>query len=165
MSAYIPLLFALLAALSLGSAYTAEYGFGLKPCELCLYQRVPFAIVIGLGLIATIWREHHCLRVWLTALIALSFEVGAGLAVFHAGVEYGWWDGFASCSGGLVTESIEALKAHIMGAAVVRCDEAAFRFLGLSMAGWNVLWSGALALLAAHATYAMKKELCNAKTR
>lgn len=137
---------ALLSAASLGAAFVAQYGFGLAPCELCIWQRWPYAASILLGLAALLlprWRAP------LLVLAALSFAAGAGIAVFHVGVEEKWWQGLASCSGAPTPKSLEELRVQLMTAPVVRCDEAAFRFLGLSMAGWNVIWAALLAVFTA----------------
>jgi Disulfide bond formation protein DsbB. len=85
----------------------------------------------------------------LLVLAALSFATGASIAIFHVGVEEKWWQGLASCGGAPTPKTLEELRAQLMTAPVVRCDEAAFRFLGLSMAGWNVIWAGLLAVFTA----------------
>ncbi|MFN3399573.1 MAG: disulfide bond formation protein B, partial [Ferrovibrio sp.] len=87
-------------------------------------------------------------RVQLLALAALSFAITGGIGVFHAGVEWKWWQGLTSCGSSSTATSLEDLRAQIMAAPVVRCDDAAIRVLGLSMAGWNALWSAALAVFA-----------------
>lgn len=140
---------AALALFTLGMAFVAQYGFGLAPCELCLWQRWPYAAAIVFALGALTMPK---LRPALLALAGFSILLSGGIAVFHVGVEQKWWQGLAGCTGAPTPNSIEALRAQLMAAPVVRCDEAAFRFLGLSIAGWNVLWSlalGAFALLAA----------------
>jgi disulfide bond formation protein DsbB len=134
-----------LAAVTLGLAFVSQYGFGLAPCELCLWQRWPYGAAILFGLAALAlprWRSP------LLVLAALSFVVTGGIGVFHAGVEWKWWKGLTSCGGGPTATTLEDLRAQLMAAPVVRCDEAAIRVLGLSMAGWNVLWSLALAAFA-----------------
>lgn len=144
------LFIAVLSAATLAAAFVAQYGFGLAPCELCLWQRWPYAISILLGLAALVVPRWRGL---LLALAALSFAAGAGIAVFHVGVEEKWWQGLASCSGAPTPKSIDELRAQLMAAPVVRCDEAAFRFLGLSMAGWNVIWAALLAIFTAVAAH------------
>lgn len=139
------LVVALASAITLGLVFVSQYGFGLAPCELCLWQRWPHAAAILLGLAALLLPRF---RVALLALATLSLAVGGGIGVFHVGVEQKWWQGLASCSGAPTPDSIDALRAQLLAAPVVRCDEVAFRFLGLSMAGWNVLWSALLALFA-----------------
>lgn len=132
------LLLALLSALTLAMVFIAQYGFGLAPCQLCLWQRWPYAAAIAFGIGALLLPRF---RTPLLLLAGLSFVVGGGIGIFHVGVEEKWWQGLASCGGGSTPSSLEDLRAQLMAAPVARCDEAAFRFLGLSMAGWNVLWS------------------------
>lgn len=139
------LLVALAAAGTLALVLVAQYGFGLPPCEMCHWQRWPYiaALIFGLGaVLLPRW------RVALLTLAALSFVITGGIGVFHAGVEWKWWQGFTSCTSTTTATSLEDLRAQIMAAPVVRCDEAAIRVLGLSMAGWNVLWAAALAIFA-----------------
>lgn len=143
-------LIALFSALTLVIVFISQYGFGLAPCELCLWQRWPYAAAILLGL-ATLFLPRW--RAQLLLLATLSFMIGGGIGIFHAGVEWKWWQGLTSCSGiGPTPMTLEELRAQILAAPVVRCDEAAVRVLGLSMAGWNVIWSAALAMLTLLAT-------------
>ena len=84
------------------------------------------------------------------AIVALL--VGAGIGVFHAGVELGYWEGPTTCTGGDVSSlSTAELIAKIQSAPLVRCDEVAWSFLGVSMAGWN----GLIALAAGVAALAV----------
>ena len=139
------LLVTLAAAGTLALVLIAQYGFGLPPCEMCHWQRWPHiaALVFGLGaLVLPRW------RVQLLGLAALSFAITGGIGVFHAGVEWKWWQGLTSCSSTSTANTLDALRAQLMAAPVVRCDEAAIRVLGLSMAGWNAIWSAALAIFA-----------------
>ena len=142
----VPVFLLAIAVISLGSAYIAEYGFGLKPCVLCLYQRIPYA-VIGLIAILGLLLSHSipCHRC-LLFFSALTFLTGASIAGYHVGVEYHWWEG-PGCGGGGLGATIDELKSIIMDAPSVRCDQPAFVFLGLSMAGWNFFYSLGLALL------------------
>lgn len=139
------------SALILGSALASQYLGGLQPCELCIWQRWPYVANIVLGaLIAPV-----APRRWVAALIALAalvFLLDAGIAAFHVGVEQHWWAGTAACGAnqGPVT-SIEEMRARLLATPMVRCDEIAFQFLGLSMAGWNMLAALALAIASAHA--------------
>ena len=78
---------------------------------------------------------------WGCGLVAVLFLGELGVAAYHAGVEWKWWPGPTACTGGRNHVSLEELKAFAEGrhVTIVRCDQPAFRFLGLSMAGWNVL--------------------------
>lgn len=143
------LIVALGSAATLGAAWFFQLVIGLVPCPLCLDQRIPYyiAVPVGLALAVVAARGHgHVVRagLWLLALLLLG---NMGLAIFHAGVEWHFWQGPTTCSGTApvaVSDIMSALKtAH-----VPRCDEAAWRFLGLSMAGWNALVALVLALVA-----------------
>lgn len=129
--------------LALAAAYTAQYGFGLFPCELCLYQRIPYAIAIGLGLMAAFLNPAFA-RMALGAC-GLTFLVGAAIAAFHVGVEQHWWEGTDSCGMNLNATDIEVLREQIMNAPRARCDQAPWSFLGISMAGYNGIASLLLA--------------------
>jgi disulfide bond formation protein DsbB len=141
----MPLLAAAASALALGGAYTSQYGFGLEPCPLCLYQRWPYFLVIALGLGSLAAPQGA--RPWLIGLAALAFLGGAGVAAYHVGVEQQWWQGSVECTGGPPAATVEELRAQLLGRKPARCDEVAFAFLGLSMAGWNMLYSLGLAAL------------------
>jgi len=135
----------------LGSALASQYIGGLRPCILCLYQRVPYAAVIALTALALLAPAvgrplRPALVRRILALCAVIFLVGAGIAAFHVGVEQGWWTGTETCSGpDLNAMSPSQLRAHLMQAPIVRCDEVAWALFGISMAGYNVLVSLVLA--------------------
>jgi len=134
-------------ALLLAGAYVGQYGFGLYPCEMCWWQRWPHFAAVALALLSTVAQPR---RVWI-ALAALAILVSGGIGAFHAGVEYGWWEGLTACAT-LDSGGGDPLDA-IMNAPLVRCDEVAWSLFGISLAGWNFLVSTAagiaiLALLA-----------------
>lgn len=143
----IALLQAVLGGAILGSAYGFQYLGGLQPCVLCLYQRWPWWIAIGLGLAAVLLRGKPGLQKAMIASASLVILGGAGIAGFHVGVEQKWWQGLASCGGvSDMPMTVEALKRQILNAPVVRCDEVAWSLMGLSMAGYNLLLSLAVGL-------------------
>jgi disulfide bond formation protein DsbB len=139
------------AATILG-AWLFQYGLGLAPCPLCLQQRVPHYIAVPLAALVAFaaWRgfPRHALLGGL-AVLALVMLWSAGLGAYHAGVEWKWWAGPQDCAvaapslgtGGSLLQQMQKTR-------VVPCDEAAWRFLGLSLAGWNALVSLALAAVA-----------------
>lgn len=136
---------------TLGGALMMQYAGGLAPCELCLWQRWPYGVAIGLALLALLLiRQHGRARgpdPWAAAPLVgctVAFAVGAGLGAFHVGVEQGWWQGLAECGGGGTPDSLQALKAQVLGAPVVRCDAVAWSLFGISLAGYNILISLAL---------------------
>lgn len=142
--------FALLAAsaLILGAAFAFQLIGGLQPCELCIWQRYPYAAVIGLSGVgiglARAGVERRLLAL-LLALCAVTLLSGAGIAAFHVGVEQKWWEGTSACVGNLsATPTIEDLREKLLAAPVVRCDEPAWSLFGVSMAGYNMFLSLAL---------------------
>lgn len=144
------LFLAVVPAAMLGFAYYAEYQMGLLPCILCLYQRPPHFAAIVLALLAAlaVGRSKGLGRL-LLGLAALALLVGAGIAGFHAGVEWKWWPGLAECGGALgpLTTDVTQLAEGMRNAKIVQCDQPSWVFLGLSMAAWNAVISFALALI------------------
>jgi disulfide bond formation protein DsbB len=138
------LLAALAGALALATALLAEHGFGLRPCALCYWQRYAHGLGLGFGLLALFLPGGPLLA----ALAGLAHLGGGAVALFHAGVEWHWWPGLPGCSAPDLsgTLSLEALRDALLAAQPVRCDEAAWRFLGLSMAGYNFLYELTVAL-------------------
>lgn len=147
-----------LFVISLGTllgAWFFQYVVGLAPCPLCLEQRIPYYIVIPLSLLLAVAARARAPRWLVGAAFALILAValaGAGLGAYHAGVEWHFWPGPADCSGPLANLTTGgSLLDQLNGVHVVRCDEAAWRFLGLSLAGYNVLISLAMAAISAFA--------------
>jgi disulfide bond formation protein DsbB len=136
----------LLAALGSAGLLAGAFLFqalGYAPCQMCVWQRYPHAVAIALGALA-LWLRAGALL----ALGALAALTTAGIGMFHAGVEQGWWQGPTACSGGGVDSlDPDALFDQIMAAPLVRCDEIPWELFGLSMAGWNALISFGLAAL------------------
>lgn len=151
----LPVFVLLACVAALASAYVAEYGFGLKPCVLCLTQRVPFAVAGGLALLALL-RPLSWQRL-LMALAALAFLVNSGIAVYHVGVEQKWW--MSSCSGSAGPQpALGDLKSLMSQPAdEPRCDEPAWQWHGITMAGLNIVYSGGLALVVAAALVRRKR--------
>lgn len=145
----------LIAAGALGAALTAQYVFGLKPCTLCLYQRVPYFIIFLLGLAAFVpaRRGNPKRAALLIALAAIAYLAGAAIAFYHNGVEQHWWASILEgCKVELNTEGqgAQGLLEQIMSSGPARCDQIPWvdPVLHLSMAAWNMLISGALAVIA-----------------
>ncbi len=122
--------------LLLGGAYIAQYGFGLPPCEMCWWQRYPHFAAIGFAVLGFIAPP----RGFWVALAALAIVISGIVGAFHAGVEYGWWEGLTACSMPMGSGGGSALD-DIMNAPLIRCDEAPWSLLGISLAGWNALIS------------------------
>jgi disulfide bond formation protein DsbB len=140
------------AAAILG-AYYFQYVVGLRPCPLCLEQRLAFYVSIPLAAVVAIAAGRDAPRGLVAAglgIVALAMLFNSGLALFHAGVEWKWWPGPTECSGPLTDLSAGGdLLSSLTNLTIVRCDEAQWRFLGLSLAGYDVFISLALAVIAA----------------
>jgi disulfide bond formation protein DsbB len=146
---YAALLILIAGVGSLAFAFTLQYGFGVLPCELCLWQRVPFAATAFLALIALLTRPYGRHTRLLLGACALLFTLNSGVAIFHSGVERHWWVWESTCTSSPFEHvSIEDLRQKLLATPVVRCDQISWTLLGLSMANWNVPFSLALALLA-----------------
>ena len=142
------------------AAWFFQYVLNLQPCPLCLEERLPYHIVIPLSLlmaIAAFVRAPRALVVVGFVAILATVLCGAALAGYHAGVEWRWWPGPTDCSGPLTDLSAKgSLLDQLQSVQVVRCDEAAWRVLGISLAGYNVLISLVLAAIAAFGLFARK---------
>ena len=130
------------AALILG-ALGFQYIGGLYPCKLCYWQRYGHFAAIAAGIVALFVPARVLL--WIGAAGAGS---SSGIAVYHTGVERGWWEGPTTCSGGPVGNlSTDELFDQIMNAPVIRCDEIPWEMFGLSMANLNIVASAVIAVL------------------
>jgi disulfide bond formation protein DsbB len=148
-----PLAIAILGAAALIGAWIFQYGFGLQPCPLCLEQRyayyfaIPLAVLLAAGVT---WGASRKVLVAGFVVITGLMLWNAGLGAYHSGVEWGWWLGPQDCSGPITDlGGAGGLLKKIESIRIVRCDEVQWRFLGLSLAGYNVLISLALAAIAA----------------
>ncbi|HLO75800.1 MAG TPA: disulfide bond formation protein B [Magnetospirillum sp.] len=156
MSRLVPLFVLAVCAMALGAALIAQYGFGLKPCVLCIAQRVPF-VVAGLLAALALLRRAAGFRRWLLALAALAFLVNSGIAVYHTGVERKWWQ--SSCApandGAIVVTDLAAMMSKPVEA---RCDEPAWQWHGITMANMNIVFSAALAVVTLVLVRRMEKQ-------
>ena len=124
----------------LGGAYLSEYGFGLYPCEMCWWQRYAHFAALALAVPAVLLPQARVL----TSLAGMAILFAGLIGGYHAGVEYGWWQGLTACSTAIAATG-DPLEA-IMNTPLVRCDVAPWSLLGISLAGWNFLFSSAAAL-------------------
>ena len=142
-----------IAAVTLGGAWFFQLVLDILPCPLCLEQRYAYYLVIPLGSLIALAAAKGAPRAALVtglAIVALATLGNAGLAAYHSGVEWGLWQGPTDCTGpvgnlgsaGNLLQRLDTVK-------VVRCDEVQWRFLGLSLAGYNVLISLLMAAIAA----------------
>jgi disulfide bond formation protein DsbB len=136
------LAFAVPAALMAGALGTQYIG-GLYPCEMCHWQRWPHYVAIALAVLAF---AIPALRRPLVAIAALAILISGAIGFFHAGVEYHWWQGITACS----QTATGSTMADILKAPIVRCDQAQWTLGGISLAGFNALFSiiGGVAVIA-----------------
>jgi len=133
----------LVPLLLLGGAYIGQYGFGLYPCEMCWWQRYPHFAALVFALIALVQRPG---RVWVW-LAGVAILISGLIGLYHAGVEYHWWQGLTDCTTNVAANAADPLDA-VMNAPLIRCDVPQWTLFGVSLAGWNFLFStaGALAI-------------------
>lgn len=147
------LFLALAMAAVVGTALGFQHIGGYIPCKLCLEQRTPYYIGAPLMAVAALSALMHW-PAWLTRLLlalgGLLMLYGLYLGIYHAGVEWRWWQGPADCAavGGVVDTGGKGLLDILNTVVPPRCEDAALRVLGLSFAGWNVIASAILAAVA-----------------
>jgi disulfide bond formation protein DsbB len=132
----------LLPAALLAGAFGSQYFGGLIPCEMCWWQRYPHMVAVLLAALSFTAPAEAGRSRALTLLAALAIAVSGAIGVYHAGVEAKIFEGFTQCTATASTGlSTADLLKQITHAPLVRCDEVQFRFLGISMAGWNAILS------------------------
>jgi disulfide bond formation protein DsbB len=129
----------------LGAALLSQYWGGLEPCELCLLERWPWWVAIAVA--AAAWLIGARLALPVPAiLLGVVFLAGTGIAFYHVGVELHWFAGPSACTAsGDAAASVDALRAQLLGKQPVMCDQVQWALFGISLAGWNLLASMAMA--------------------
>ena len=151
---------AAIAASTIAGAWFFQLVLDIRPCPLCLEQRYAYYLAIPLAVLTAFVASRNGRTLVLAglAVLALAAIGNAVLGTYHAGVEWGFWQGPTDCTGpvgnlgsaGTLLERLDAVK-------VIRCDEVQWRFLGLSLAGYNVLVSLALAAIAGYGLLASRR--------
>lgn len=143
----------LISAVTIAGAWFFQLVLEILPCPLCLEQRYAYYLAIPLGALTALAARSGAPRPLLLAglaILAVATLANAGLGAYHSGVEWGFWKGPTDCSGPVVNLGSAAdLLSKLDTVKVVRCDEVQWRFLGLSLAGYNVLISLLMATIAA----------------
>lgn len=143
---YAPYALLLACVLMPATALFFQYALGYAPCTLCHWQRAPYVIALLLLGSHIVWGKP-ALRPALFFVAMLMF-INAGIAGYHMGVELKWWSGPLTCTGGQLPSDPAAALEQILNTSLVRCDEIPWSFLGLSMAGWNMLIATSLGIYA-----------------
>jgi disulfide bond formation protein DsbB len=137
-------IFTLSLATLLG-AWFFQYVLGYLPCHICLEERIPYYIIIPLSLVVAVSARGTAPRSWVSfglAILGIAALCGAALGTYHAGIEWGFWPGPSDCTGSLWDlKSGGSLYEQLDSIHIVPCDKAAWRFLGISLAGYNALIS------------------------
>ena len=138
----------LVAAATIVAALAFEHLGGYAPCPLCLEQRYAyyFAVPASTLAFALAQGDRSGLARILLVLIAVAFAANAVLGIYHSGIEWKWWEGPATCAGGF---DLVWGEEGIVDTPIIRCNEAPWRFLWLSFAGWSAVISAVLAAVAA----------------
>ena len=152
---------AAIAAATLAGAWFFQLVLDIQPCPLCLEQRYAYYLAVPLGVVIAIAAAKDAPRVVVIAglaILALAAFANAGLGAYHSGVEWGFWKGPTECTGPVVNlGSAGNLLDRLDTVKAIRCDEVQWRFLGLSLAGYNVLISLLMAAIAAWGVAGMSR--------
>jgi disulfide bond formation protein DsbB len=154
---------AFVGLLTIAGFFFFQYVLGYEPCPLCLEQRTAFYVGVPLAALLLLGAGYGASRKVLLlgfAAIAVVMLWNTGLSAYHAGVEWKFWPGPIDCSGPIRPLGEGSLLSRLQNVRIVRCDEAAWRFLGISLAGYDVIVSLALAAAAA---YGFKRTLARPK--
>lgn len=132
------------ATLGIVIALISQYGFGWEPCQLCLWQRYPYYVGLGLAAPALFWGVE---RRWLFAAAGLVFAIGAAIALYHSLVELQVLEGLASCSAdpGGMPSSFEEFVKETENEVIVDCGVRTPYFLGMTMTNLNLVVSSDIA--------------------
>ena len=115
---------------------------------MCYWQRWPHGAAILLAALAFTAPANSSRSTNLTLAAALAIAISGVIGVYHAGVEAKIFEGFTTCTAMGKGMSTADLLKQISRTPLVRCDEVQWRFLGISLAGWNAILSlGGAALI------------------
>lgn len=147
-----------ISIMALTAALISQYVFDMHPCYLCLWQRIPYAVVIllsGIGIVAVkvMGKKYGVFNI---VLCGIALLINAGIAFYHVGVEQHWWSSACSFKD-LADLAVTDMAAAIKAAPTVSCDQIPFELFGISMAGYNVLLCGGLGIYSLIASYTVMK--------
>jgi disulfide bond formation protein DsbB len=138
-----------IATATILAALAFEHLGGYAPCPLCLQQRYAYYLAVPASAVAMLLARGHAVSTAriLLILVALAFLANTIAGIYHSGIEWTWWAGPGECAGAF---ELQWSEGGIVDTPVIRCDEAPWRFLGLSFAGWNAVISAFLTAVAAY---------------
>jgi len=129
------ILFSIMAIMPLSTVYILQYFFGVEPCKLCIYQRIPLFIIAVSPLFFLLKKEKS---IYGLIVVMLCIAANVALSFFHLGIENKWFEN-KLCTGAPKEGGFENLFMSLE-TMFHKCDEVKFRFLGLSLAGWNLIY-------------------------
>ena len=127
-------------------AFYSQYVLNMTPCKLCIWQRVPHAIIVFLSVLMVTKKRYQNLGcITCCATILLSVLISG----YHTGIEYKLWPGLESCSGSSINLTLDPdlFLETLLNTPIVRCDEPTWTMFNISMAGWNFFISSILSIL------------------
>ncbi len=135
----IPLIFLLSSLFALALAYIAQYVFAIIPCKLCFYERIPYFVVILLSFLS-LFKTHRII----TYMMFCSYLAGVVISFYHVGLEFHWFSDILGCTEKVNFDnlSLDEMKSNLLDPSrITSCSRPEFMFLGISMAGWNLIYS------------------------
>ena len=116
-----------------------QYIENYPPCELCIYQRFPYYSIIAMSLLFFVFKKNFNI---ISSLIIIAVIISFLLSIAHAGVELGFWEIKSSCSNNIKDfNDIEELRSFLEDVPITKCDQIIWSYKGISMAGYNVIFS------------------------
>lgn len=142
---------------ALAIAYSAEHIWGIRPCILCEYERIPYWVSFLFASLG--YFLYPKIKKPFLALLFCSFLIEVGISFYHIGIEHHFFDLPAMCGGEQpLPQSMEDLQKILLSSSIVHCDEVPFRFLGLSFTEYNFLFSLFLIFIIGWSFLNMKRE-------
>ena len=129
----------LISFIALISAYFIEYVLGHQPCNLCVYERIPYFLAI---LIVLINYKYNKLEKYLILSLAIIFLIATILSLYHLGIEQGFIQESLFCDlekGANIVDKDEILKQ--LQQKSISCKDVTFKIFGLSLTSYNIIIS------------------------
>ena len=129
----------LISFIALVSAYFIEYILGHQPCNLCLYERIPYFLAI---LIVLINYKYNKLEKYIILSLAIIFLIATILSLYHLGIEQGFIQESLLCDlekGANILDKDEILKQ--LQQKNISCKDVTFKIFGLSLTSYNIIIS------------------------
>jgi len=129
----------LISFIALVSAYFIEYILGHQPCNLCLYERIPYFLAI---LIVLINYKYNKLEKYIILSLAIIFLIATILSLYHLGIEQGFIQESLLCDlekGANIVDKDEILKQ--LQQKSISCKDVTFKIFGLSLTNYNIIIS------------------------